>query len=130
MRELDAADPVYRQWARQRIKTGKFVAWVAETSKREVVAGGAVWLRDIQPRPGPGRRLQPYLLSMYTEPAHRGKGLATRIVRGAIRWARAEGYRVMTLHASDEGHPIYVKLGFRPTTEMRIRLKERPRSRR
>ncbi|TLZ53305.1 MAG: GNAT family N-acetyltransferase [Methanobacteriota archaeon] len=123
--DLDPADAAYRRWARQRMQSGRLVAFVAETKAREVVAGGAVWVREIQPRPGAALRRQPYLLSMYTEPAFRGKGLATKIVKTAIAWAKARGFPSMTLHASDLGRGVYEKLGFRMTTEMRLRFARR-----
>ena len=127
--ELDAADRVYRPWARRRLKSGILVAWVAETRDRRVVAGGCVWLQEIQPRPGRTDQAQPYLLSMYTEPEARGGGLASRIVREALRWARARGYARMTLHASDFGRRVYERLGFTRTWEMRYRLRPRAASR-
>lgn len=126
--ELDAADRVYRRWARQRLRTGKLVGWVAETADGRIVSGGCVWLRENQPRPGWNDGVVPYLLSMYTEPEFRGRGLATRVVREAVRWAKAQGYARMTLHASHIGRNVYERLDFRPTTEMRLRL--RPRRRR
>ncbi len=125
--EHDRADAVYRAWARRRLETGKLVAFVADTPDRRVVAGGAVWLRENQPRPGWDDREMPYLLSMYTEPEYRGKGLASRIVREVVRWAKAQGYRRMTLHASTYGRGIYKRLGWERTWEMRIRLRK-PRS--
>jgi GNAT superfamily N-acetyltransferase len=121
--EHDRADAVYRAWARQRLKTGKLVAFLAEARDGRVVAGGCVWLRENQPRPGWEDREMPYLLSMYTEPEHREKGLASRIVREAVRWAKAQGYRRMTLHASTYGRDIYKRLGWERTWEMRIRLR-------
>ncbi len=59
-------------------------------------------------------------MSMYTEPQQRGKGLATRIATEAMKWARKNGYPRMTLHASDLGKPIYLKLGWKQTSEMRF----------
>ena len=69
----------------------------------------------------------PYLLSMFTEPAHRGKGYASRIVREAVSWARMHGYDAVTLHASDYGESIYRREGFTRTVEMRLRLKSKGR---
>ena len=126
--EHDRADAVYRRWARQRLKSGRLVGFLVETRSRHVVAGGCVWLRENQPRPGWEDRTMPYLLSMYTEPEYRGKGLATRIVREAVRWARANGFRRMTLHASDEGRNVYARLGWQRTWEMRYRLTDPKRA--
>ena len=121
-KELDDADRVYRPWARDRIRNGTLVGWVAETASGRVVAGGCVWLQEIQPRPGREDSMQPYLLSMYTEPGYRERGLASRIVREAIRWAKRQGYPRVTLHAAEDGRGVYTRLGFTRTWEMRYRL--------
>jgi len=125
--QLDAHDRLHRRWARQRLRSGRLVAWVAETPRGEIAASGAVWLQEIQPHPLLRLGPVPYLLSMYTEPEHRGKGLATRIVREAIRWAKRHGYARMTLHASTQGRDVYKKLGWKRTWEMRVRLTPRRR---
>lgn len=124
--ELDAADRAYRPWARQRLRSERLVGWLAETAERRVVAGGCVWLRENQPRPGWDDVVMPYLLSMYTEPEYRGKGLATRIVREALRWAKDRGFQRMTLHAATAGRGMYERLGFARTWEMRFGLRPIP----
>lgn len=130
--QLDAADGVYRRWARSRLQSGKLVGWIAEVGGRGV-ASGCVWVQESQPRPGWKGTHQAYLLSVYTEPAHRGKGLATWITRESLRWSRAQGFDRMTLHASDEGRGVYARLGFERTREMRLLLMRkggRPKRRR
>lgn len=119
---LDAADPVYRRWARQRMKTGRFLGWIAEDSKGRAVASGALWLQPVQPRPGRTHRQVPYLMSMYSEPEYRGRGLATDIVHEAIRWCQEHGYTRITLHASTHGRSVYRRFGFERTWEMRLRI--------
>ncbi len=52
-------------------------------------------------------------------PAARRQGVGTAMVRRALAEARAEGYRIATLHASQAGARIYSTLGFRPCTELR-----------
>lgn len=123
---LDAADPVYRRWARARLKSGKLLGWIVE-HRGAAIASGCLWLQEVHPRPfDPGQlepaRIQPYLLSMFTETAWRGRGLARRIVDEAVRYSRAHGYPRMSLHASDAGKSIYEKAGFRQTAEMRLQL--------
>lgn len=118
----DATEERCRRWIRQRLKNGRVVGFVIEAAPRTIVASGCLWIQDIHPRPGfPGPRY-PYLMSMYTEPAHRGRGLATRIVRAALRWSRGRGYHRITLHASDAGRPLYQRLGFYDGKEMRLDL--------
>ncbi len=123
--QLDAADPVYRRWYLRESSAGRYLAFVAEDPRGRVVASGCLWLQPGQPRPGDASCVDPYLLSMYTEPAYRKKRLATRIVREAIRWCRENGHGRMTLHASKMGRGVYRRLGFERTWEMRFRMEPR-----
>jgi GNAT superfamily N-acetyltransferase len=127
-RVLDAHDRAYRRWVRPRMRRGEFRAFVVEDARDRIVGSGAIWLEAQQPRPG---RLAvprlPYILSMYTEPAARGRGVATRLVREMIRWAMARGYPRIFLHASHMGRPVYERLGFEPGNEMRLELPVRRR---
>ncbi len=124
--EMEAADRAYRRWARTRLKSGTLVGFVSETARGEPVASGCVWLLPSQPRPKWAGTLAPYLMSMYTEREHRGRGHATRITREAIRWAKARGFGTMLLHASKYGEPIYDREGFARANEMRLRLHDWP----
>ncbi|HEX2066630.1 MAG TPA: GNAT family N-acetyltransferase [Candidatus Thermoplasmatota archaeon] len=121
-RQLAAADAPYRAWVQREWRALRLRAWVVEDAGGAVVAGGALWLQAIHPRPGTRNLVQPYLLSFYTEPAHRGKGLARGIARECIAWSREKGYPRIALHASDAGRALYEGLGFRPTAELRLDL--------
>jgi len=124
--DLDAADGVYRRWARTQMKSNRFTGFIVDIGG-EPVASGCLWLMNVQPRPNWEGTTAAYLLSMFTEPAHRGQGHGARIVREAIRYAKARGIHVMLLHASAFGEPIYKRLGFERTTEMRLFLGPRKR---
>lgn len=128
--EMDAADRAYRRWLRPKLASGKVVGFVVEAGRGEVVASGCIWLMPSQPRPTWKGTVAPYLMSMYTEKAHRGQGYATQITREAVRWSRRQGYSVLLLHASRYGRPIYTRLGFAEGNEMRLRLVEGKRARR
>ena len=124
--QLDAADAPYRRWLRARLRSGALAAWVVET-RGAPVASGCAWLQPVQPRPARPFEVQPYLLSMFTEPAHRGKGHAARITKAAMRWAEEAGHPYLSLHASEAGRPVYEKLGFEAMPEMRVTLRPRAR---
>ena len=124
--DLDAADGAYRRWARTQMKSNRFTGFIVDIGG-EPVASGCLWLMNVQPRPNWEGTTAAYLLSMFTEPAHRGQGHGARIVREAIRYAKARGIHVMLLHASASGEPIYTRLGFERTTEMRLFLGPRKR---
>jgi GNAT superfamily N-acetyltransferase len=121
--ELDAADPVYRRWFVREHRAGRLTAFVVEDRSGAPLGSGAVWLTPAQPRPGPLYRTEvPYILSMFTEPAARRRGVAARIIRTIVRWARARRYPRVTLHASTAGRPVYERLGFENGSEMRLPL--------
>ncbi len=126
--DLDAADRGYRLWARTQIKSNRFAGFIVDVGG-EPVASGCVWLMEVQPRPNWKGTTAAYLLSMFTEPAHRGRGHGARIAREAIRYAKARGIHVILLHSSEFGEPIYTRLGFERTTEMRLFLGRQKRHR-
>jgi GNAT superfamily N-acetyltransferase len=117
-------DRDFRRWVVPRLRRAEYVGFIAEVAKQPV-AGGSVWLQERQPRPGfAGGRL-PYLLSVYTDPRFRGRGLATRITKAAMEWCRAQGYGSITLHASKAGRSVYERLGWQRTWEMGVSLSAR-----
>jgi predicted GNAT family acetyltransferase len=63
------------------------------------------------------------IVNVYTEPDHRRRGLARRLMVTMLDWLRQEGYGTVSLHASDYGRALYESLGFRATNEMRLQLK-------
>lgn len=124
--ELDRADLIYRDWVVRESRAGRFVAFLTVDSNGRPLGSGAIWLAPAQPRPGRlAGEAMPYILSMFTEPRARGKGIASEIVRAMIAWASRRGYRRISLHASPQGRPIYTALGFLPGSEMRLDLPDR-----
>jgi GNAT superfamily N-acetyltransferase len=108
------------------IPDGRYVAWVAELHERpgEIVGGAGLQLRELLPRPHPagGRLLhgpQGLIVNVFTEPGWRRRGVAAQVIEELLRWARARGIESLVLHASGEGRPLYERLGFVPTNEMR-----------
>ncbi len=84
--------------------------WVVEHAGAAVASAMAVqpWL----PHPRYPGGARPYLHSVYTEPDHRGHGLALQLTEAAMSWAAARGFTAMALHTSEQGRPIYERLGF------------------
>jgi len=119
---LNEADGVYRRWLKSAFKKRAVVGWIVETKKGVAAGSGCIWLRPAQPRPNLKAQIQPYLLSMYTQPPFRRQGVAARIVKEAIRWCRKNGYSRLALHASKYGRNLYRKYGFTRSWEMRLKL--------
>jgi GNAT superfamily N-acetyltransferase len=121
-RALDRADPEYRGWLRNGLRKGTLFGWIVQDEQKNLAGSGCLWLRPSQPRPGRRTASQPYLLSMYTEPRFRGKGVASMIVDEAKRWSKKKGFPELALHASKMGRRVYSRRGFKRSWEMRAKL--------
>jgi predicted GNAT family acetyltransferase len=53
------------------------------------------------------------VLSVYTEPEYRGKGLCTRLMGNLVEYGKKIGLGRIDLSATDDGYPIYAKVGFK-----------------
>jgi GNAT superfamily N-acetyltransferase len=122
-RQHRIADRAYRKWVAKMMRRRRFVGFLGVTKEGRIVAGGCVWMKENHPSPWSIRATTPYLMSIYTDPKFRGKGLATGIVKEAMKWSREKGYHSLSLHASDLGKNIYSRLGFDKTREMRVRFR-------
>jgi len=118
----DVANDPYRDWAKEMMSKRLYHGYIVSTEDGKVAASGCVWLRQVQPSRGRPASMVPYLISMYTAPKFRRKGLASMIVKQAMAWAKKSGYGTMTLHASLAGRKVYAKLGWKRTWEMEVRL--------
>ena len=121
----DRGDRIYKRWARARLKNHQLMAWIVKGSDGRVAGGGCVWVQPVQPRPHLASMVQPYLLSMYTEPDFRRRGVASMVVKEAIKWSRRNKYERLLLHASKMGRKVYSQLGFKRTWEMRLDLAQK-----
>jgi GNAT superfamily N-acetyltransferase len=104
-------------WVRERLKDGRYLGWLIVEGER-VVAGGGTWLMDFPPHWRDPEAQRAYLTNFYVMPEARGRGLAHRLLKTAVLDARRRGIKVVALHASTAGRPIYERNGFEGTNEM------------
>ena len=114
---------------REMLASGEYVAWLALAPDGDRVIGGAGAQRRLAfPHPhrfedgtvGIGEGRHAIVLNVYTEPEWRRRGVAEALMREVIRWAREERLDRLVLHASEQGRPLYQRLGFAATNEMRF----------
>ena len=86
-------------------------SWVAEVGD-EVVASGTLALFVRPPYPGNLSGREAYLLNMYTLPAYRKQGMASALLDAMVAHASAEQLGKVWLHASEQGRPLYERMGF------------------
>lgn len=115
--EMDAA---FEPWVRAHLSDGSYIGLFLEEDGNVLSAGG-IYLMDFPPHWMDAEPLRAYLLNFYTVPEARGRGYAKQILEAAVVECRTRGPRVITLHASRFGRPIYERFGFTQSTEMMLR---------
>jgi GNAT superfamily N-acetyltransferase len=106
-------------WVRERLESGTYVGWLTSEGGR-VVAGGGMWLMESPPNLMDTGLVRAHLMNFYVDPAFRGRGLAHGLLKTAVSDARQRGIKVVSLHASKFGRPLYERNGFKATNEMRL----------
>ena len=117
-RVLDVMAENFQPWVEARLADGRYLGWLmTETGK--VIAGAGLIILDWPPHPlDPRQEKRGYLLNVYVEPEHRRKKLASQLIDQALSEARKQKIRVVALHSTDAGKPLYESNGFRRTNEM------------
>ncbi|WP_394994155.1 GNAT family N-acetyltransferase [Emticicia sp.] len=111
-----------RQYLSKSMSNDEFVAWLA-ISNGKIVATSGLCFFEITPGFTLIDGKIAYILNIYTLPEWRGKGIGKQVFGHVLQEAIGRGYKRISLHASDEGRPIYEKFGFRLTgDEMELRL--------
>lgn len=110
--DAETLDHAFRVWLADTLPAGPYHAWLAETVDGEVTGGGGVTVLPWPPGPRyVGDRLA-FVYNVYTEPAHRRRGLARLIMDTIHAWCRDEGITSMALNASRDGKPLYEAMGY------------------
>ncbi|MQA29980.1 MAG: GNAT family N-acetyltransferase [Luteitalea sp.] len=115
---LDAAtlDHAFRSWLGRVMPEGIYRGWLAETDTGDIVAGGAITIIPWPPGPRYLGDRAGFVYNVYTEPAHRGRGLARRLMTAIHDWCRVEGVSSLALNASHAGEPLYASMGYTVAT--------------
>ena len=111
---LDATtlDRTFRAWLADVMPAGTYRAWLIETGSGDVAAGGGITILPWPPGPRyMGTRLA-FVYNVYTEPAHRRRGLARMLMDTIHLWCREAGITSIALNASEDGRPLYESLGY------------------
>ena len=121
---LLAVEPLFAAYLAESLPSGACSGWIAERSGEGGVLQPAgtvvlVWQR-VPPTVRNLAGIQAYALGMYVEPELRRRGVARALMIRSIDCAAAHGASLITLHASDLGRPLYDRLGFTLTSEMRL----------
>jgi GNAT superfamily N-acetyltransferase len=101
-----------RDWLRASMPAGTYRAWVVEDEARTIVAGGGMTLIPWPPGPSPLLGQVAFVYNVYTEPAHRRRGLARLVMTAIHDWCGDAGVAAIALNASRDGRQLYDSLGY------------------
>lgn len=115
---LDTASESFAIWLAPRLTDGGYFGFMAEDAGT-VIGGVGLYLYEWPPAPlHPASGARALVSNVFVEPAYRGRGIATELMRRAEAELARRGVAYATLSASDAGRPVYEKLGWKATNEM------------
>lgn len=88
-----------------------------------VVATGTLWLYPILPWPGGFHDRHGYVTNVYTIPAYRRRGIARRLMERLQAVASEQGATRLLLEMTPMSAPLYVSMGFVPSSLRELRLR-------
>jgi GNAT superfamily N-acetyltransferase len=112
----------FRSWLVPRLHDGSYFGYIAEEGGA-AIGGIGLMLIDWPPHPShPSEDKRGYVLNVFVEPSHRGRGLAKMLMQlGEAEFAK-RGASFAILHATQMGRPLYEKIGWAQTSEMSKRI--------
>ncbi len=106
-------------WMSRLLQSGEYLGWFV-LRENSIVAGGGIHLREMGPIPGCFRLGRwGHIANVYTDPAHRRRGLARLLMNTILDWADLNSIDHLTLAASEDGRRLYESLGFTSTADMK-----------
>jgi GNAT superfamily N-acetyltransferase len=111
-----------RTYLTHALPAGSCHAWLA-LHEQQIIGGGFLVINDWPGVPGCVGPQYPWILNVYVEPEFRRRGVARLLMNQMIEYCRNAGFPFVALHPSADGKPLYEKLGFVPTDEMRLYFK-------
>ena len=125
-------EPLFADYLLETLPSGDCSGLIAEYTDAAGALQPAGTVVLVWQRVPPGVRnlagVQAYALGMYVVPELRRRGVARELMLRSIDCAAEHGASIVTLHASDLGKPLYERLGFTLTDEMRFFTKNAPPS--
>ena len=119
--DYEAMAQACTRWYQDALPAGTYRGWLVDAGGTVVGGSGLI----VMPwSPGPSR-LDPrmaWIYNVFVEPAHRGRGLARRLMDTMHAWCREQGIERLALNATEAGARVYRRLGYTPQHEPMLRL--------
>ena len=109
-----------RAYYRSSLADGTHTAYLAFDGETFVGAGGISYYSVMPTYHNPTGQ-KAYIMNMYTRPAYRRQGIASRTLDLLVQDARGRGVHAISLEATSMGRPLYESYGFtQMTSEMEL----------
>lgn len=106
-------------WQQRVLDNGSYLGLLVEYGS-EIIGGAGILWQDLPPNPETLGSTRGYIMNVYVQPGYRRVGLGRILTMQLLDEARAKGVKVVTLHPSAAGHPLFASLGFADTDEMKL----------
>jgi ribosomal protein S18 acetylase RimI-like enzyme len=111
----------FEPWVRRMLANDKYAGWIISDADCDIASAGLLILDWAPHFLDPAGEQRGYVLNVFVEPDYRRRGLAQALMAECMDEARRRGIRIVALHASKKGQPVYEKLGFTTSNEMLYR---------
>ena len=102
----------FRTWLLQNLPTGTYRAWLVEAEDGSIAAGGGATIIAWPPGPQYMGHTLAFVYNVYTEAAHRRRGLARQLMEAIHAWCAEHGVTSIALNASRDGQQLYESMGY------------------
>lgn len=109
--EMDDVEKQSRAYYQKALCDGTHTAYLVFDGDRFAGAGGISYYQVMPTYHNPSGE-KAYIMNMYTRPAYRRMGIASRVLDLLIEDAKSRGIQFITLEATAMGRPLYEKYGF------------------
>ena len=105
------AEKATRAYLTEQFALKNYIGYIGSLDGEVICAAGLLLYR-LPPVLSRTERLQGHLLSVYTKPEYRSRGLGSSMMQFIIDDARSRGIFRIYLNATPAGEPLYRKFGF------------------
>ena len=119
---LEAMTEPFRTWLTSRLRNGTYVGWVMDDEGAAAASCGLLFLDWPPHYLHPTVDCRPYVLNVFVDARHRGRGLQRKLMELCEAECRARGMNYVVLHASVMGRPLYERMNWVATNEMALTL--------
>ena len=105
-------DESLHSFFRDKFENGSIVEWLGYEDGK-IVSTGAILFTAYPPSFRYPTGMRGYITNIYTDPAYRGRGLASAMLKKLKHESKERGITKLILMASPAGKPVYHRFGFK-----------------